>query len=196
MYLAHWRHFWLARLFEIARCKERALEEYRRALRFNPRFAKALNKIGFLLASENRFAAAEENFAEAVRVEPDDAYAHFNLGFVREKLRKREAAIEAFREAVRLRPTLDRGWYGLGMAHAALGEHPDAARAFDEAARLQPMNPHAWYALGMAHHHCHNPDKVKEVIEYLFRFDPVMSRRLIHDAGRSDLAHLVKDLMV
>ena len=66
--------------------------------------------------------------------------------------------------------------------------------ALQEAAALQPINPHAWYALGMAYHHSRNPDKVKDVVDHLFRFDPQMTRRLIHDAERSDLAHLVKDL--
>jgi len=65
-----------------------------------------------------------------------------------------------------------------------------------EAATLQPMNPHAWYQLGMAHHTLQHPDKVKEVALHLVRFDPRMTRRLILDAGRSDLAYLVKDLVV
>jgi hypothetical protein len=33
-------------------------------------------------------------------------------------------------------------------------------------------------------------------VRHLLRFDPRMTRRLILDAGRSDLAHLVKDLVV
>ena len=53
------------------------------------------------------------------------------------------------------------------------------------------MNPHAWYYLGMAYHTLHNPDRVKEIILYLHRFDPKMSRRLIADSQRSDLSYLV-----
>ena len=56
------------------------------------------------------------------------------------------------------------------------------------------MNPHAWYHLGLAQHALHRPDKVKEAIEYLHRFDPKMTRQLIQDTNRSDLAHLVADL--
>ena len=58
------------------------------------------------------------------------------------------------------------------------------------------MNPHAWYQLGMAYHTLRNPEKVNEVVMHLLRFDPKMTRRLILDTGRSDLAHLVKDLVV
>ena len=102
----------------------------------------------------------------------------------------------AFRNATRLNPKIDRAWYGLGLSLAALDQHEAAAAALHEAATLQPMNPHAWYQLGMAHHTLHQPDKVKEVALHLLRFDPRMTRRLIQDAQRSDLAHLVKDLAV
>jgi tetratricopeptide (TPR) repeat protein len=97
---------------------------------------------------------------------------------------------------VRLNPKLDRAWYGMGLAYAALGQHADAAQALQQAATLQPMNPHAWYNLGMAYHQLHQPDKVKEVVKHLHRFDPKMTRQLIRDAERTDLAHLVKDLRV
>ena len=196
MNLELWRHYLAARVLEVLGRKEQAVVQYRAALAFNPHFARALNSIGFILASQSHFAAAAEHFERALADALPDGYAHFNLGFVREKLGSHRAAIEAFREAVRLRPTLDRAWYGMGMAHAALGEHKEAAQALREAATLQPMNAHAWYALGMAYHHSREPDQVKQVVEHLFRFDPLMTRRLIHDAARSDLAHLVKDLVV
>jgi hypothetical protein len=61
---------------------------------------------------------------------------------------------------------------------------------------LQPMNPHAWYHLGMAYHTLHNPEKVKEVVMHILRFDPRMTRKLIVDSKRSDLAQVVKDLVV
>jgi len=58
------------------------------------------------------------------------------------------------------------------------------------------MNAIAWYALGMAHHAARNAERFTEVLHHLHRFDPVMTRRLIQDSGRSDLAHLVSDLRV
>ena len=190
-----WRKYLLARFLELANRPEAALEAYRAAVRINPRFAKAHNAIGYLLAKQGRFSPAEEHFAAALRVEPDPV-GYFNLGYIRDKLGRHAEAIEAFKEAVGRRRSLDRAWYGMGLAHAALGQHVQAAAALEEAATLQSMNPHAWYALGMAYHHCRKPDKVKEVVEHLFRFDPLMTRRLIQETERSDLAHLVKDLVV
>ena len=80
------------------------------------------------------------------------------------------------------------------LAQAALGRHREAVRCLSETTGLQPMNGHAWYALGMAWHHSREPDKVKEVAEHLVRIDPQMTRRLIQETGRADLAHLVAHL--
>ena len=58
------------------------------------------------------------------------------------------------------------------------------------------MNHHAWYQLGMALHATGNGERFEQVVMHLLRFDPKATRRLILDTGRSDLAHLVKDLEV
>lgn len=191
-----WRHYLRARLFEMLGKDQRAAAEYQQALQHNPRFARAASGLGYLDARQERYHEAARWFQTSLDIDPNNANVQFNLGFIHDKHGQREEAIAAFREAVRLNPKLDRAWFGLGLANAALGRHAEAVAAFQEAAALQPMNAHAWYCLGMAHHHSHDPDKVKEVIEHLFRFDPVMTRQLIRDAERSDLAHLVHDLKV
>ena len=81
-------------------------------------------------------------------------------------------------------------------AHAQLGQHREAAEALEQAAKLQPMNPHAWYQLGMALHTLGNTARFEQAVMHLLRFDPKMTRRLIVDSGRSDLAHLVQHLVV
>lgn len=196
MNFEQWRHYYRGYFFEIFKQPAKAIEEYRIALRHEPRFAKAAACIAVLSASQGRFEEAERYFLEALRISPDDAEMRFNLGYVCDKQRKYEEAIAAFAEALRLKPKIDRAWYGMGLAQAALGRHEEAARSLEEASSLQPMNGHAWYAFGMAQHHLHNPDKVKEIVLHLHRIDPLMCRRLIQDAERSDLIHLVKDLAI
>jgi len=196
MNFEYWRHYLRARLSERLGRLDAAAEEYRLASRLEPGDARLRNSLGFLMAQKQRWGEAVQYFSESLRLNPGDATVWFNLGFAHDKRGELEKAVEAFGEAVKLRATLDRAWYGMGMAYAHLGRHAEAVKALDEAATLQPMNGHAWYALGMAHHATHNPDKVKEVIEHLVRFDPRMTRQLIQDAQRTDLAHLVKDLVL
>ena len=86
------------------------------------------------------------------------------------------------------------------MAWASLtpssGSTAKPREALEQAATLQPMNHHAWYQLGMAHHTTGNTARFEQVVMHLLRFDPKMTRRLIVDTGRSDLAHLVQHLVV
>ena len=150
-----------------------------------------------MLASLERYAEAESYFAAVLRAEPGNAAAHFNLGYTYDKRGLYAKAIAAFGEATRLNPKIDRAWYGMGLAHAQLGQHEEAARgaargrhaAADEPARLVPAGHGATIR-------CATPKRWTKWSMHLLRFDPRMTRRLILDAGRSDLAHLVKDLVV
>jgi len=191
-----WRHYYRGYFFELFKRPGRAIDEYKCALDHEPKFAKAAACIAHLCAAQEQYDEAGRYFQEALRLSPSNAEMRFNLGYVYERQRKYEQAIAAFEEALRLKPNIDRAWYGMGMAYAALGRHEEAARALEKASNLQPMNGHAWYAYGMAQHHLHNPDKVKEIIMHLHRIDPIMCRRLIQETERSDLVHLVKDLMI
>lgn len=191
-----WQHHLRARLFQLLGKDNLALEEYRLTLQAAPDFARAASAIAFIHAGRGDFAAAATYFREALRITPDDAVMLFNLGFACDKQGATSEAIEAFKSAIQLNPKLDRAWYGLGICHAKLGDHAAAAQALHEAAERQPMNPHAWYALGMAHHHLHEPERVKEIVMHLHRFDPIMTRHLIQDTERADLTYLVADLVV
>jgi tetratricopeptide (TPR) repeat protein len=196
MAMEHWRFYVQGWLLEWINRRDAAIAAYRAALRLKPDFHRATNRLAYLLASLGRYAEAEPHFKTVLLDDPGNAVAHFNLGFTYDQTGRFGDAIAAFSAATRLNPKIDRAWYGMGLAHARLGQHEEAAAALHEAATLQPMNPHAWYQLGMAYHTIHRPEKVQEVVMHLLRFDPKMTRRLILDAERTDLAHLVKDLMV
>ncbi len=191
-----WRHYCRARLYEILGDHERALTEYHEVFRRDPGFRKAANALAWRYASAERYTEAIRYFSEALKLEDKDAEAHYNLGFVYAKNQQPREAIECFRSAVELRAVLDMAWYGMGLAHAVLGEHREAKEAFERAARLQPMAAPAWYQLGMACYHAHDPDRLHQVIHHLNRFDPKMARRLILETESTDLAYLVKDLVV
>lgn len=191
-----WRHYLRARWFGILRKHDNATREYQLALRFDPGFRKAANALAYHCAQSGRDAEAIRYFQDVLRMESRDADTHFNLGFVLARNGQHRGAIESFRAAVGLNAVHDRAWYGMGLAHAILGEHREAMNSFDEAARLQPMGAPVWYQLGMACHHAHEPERVRKVIRHLNRFDPRMARRLILETGSTDLAYLVKDLVV
>src|SRR5258705_788113 len=192
----HWRHYLRGYALELFGRNAQAIEAYREAARVKPDFLRPVNRIAYLLASEERYAEAEPYFQAVLRANPGNAVAHFNLGFTYDKRGQYDKAIQEFREATRLNPKIDRAWYGLGLAHAQLAQHREAAEALEQAATLQPMNQHAWYQFGMALHMTGNRERFDQVVLHLLRFDPKATRRLIRDSGRSALAHLVAHLVV
>lgn len=196
MNFEQWPPYVRAHFFQFVKQPERALEEFRAVLAFNPRQWKAWASMAYLHAKQGRFEEAERHFMEALRHTPRNVEIQFNLGYVRNELKQHAKAIEVFKEVVELRPGFDMAWYGMGLAHAMLGDHTAAVDAFDHAARLQPMGSPIWYQLGMACHHAREPERVHTVIHHVNRFDPRTARRLILDTGTSDLAYLVKDLVV
>jgi tetratricopeptide (TPR) repeat protein len=196
MRIEYWRRYLRARAYELLRRPDAALSAYREIAALEPDNPRVLNAMGYRHAMRKEWQDACRCFTAALAATPRDPIAYFNLGYAEESLGEYEAAMAAFSKAVELNPKLDRAWYGLGMCKARLGRHADAVQALTEAATLQPMNGIAWYALGMAHHANHSPEQLVEVVKHLHRFDPVMTRRLIQESGRSDLAHLVHDLRV
>ena len=189
----HWRHYargWLLHFF--AR-EDSAFEAFSQAFRIDPKDVKSARHLAAIAANKQRFDVADKWFVAALELTPDDGPNWFNLGFVRERAGRSRDAIAAFAEAVRLMPTLDRAWYGMGLAHARLGGHAEAAAAFAKSVELQPMNAEGFYQWGMACHHANQPDQVKAIIGRLAGFDPKHALKLVKDAERADLAHLIPD---
>lgn len=187
------RHYLRGRLFTRLKRLDQAVAAYEAALALAPDDVRVLRALGYLHGERGEREAAEGYLRRALALGPD-AVGWFNLGYLLDQSGRREEAIAAFGEATRLDPRLDRAWYGLGLAHAASGQHEAAVAALEQAAQLEPRNPHIWYALGMAQHHAGAPDKVEAVARHLLRFHPLVCRKLIQDTGRSDLAHLVREL--
>ena len=191
-----WRHYIRARALEMVGQHQLAMAGYRDALAADPSFRRAANALAYRAGLSGHTEEAIDAFERVLRIDGRDPVAHFNLAFVYAKAGQQRKAIERFRSAVGLSAKLDRAWYGLGLAHAGLGEHREAMEAFEQAAVLQPMAAPIWYQYGMACHHAHEPERVRKVIMHLNRFDPKTTRRLIVDAERADLAHLVEDMVV
>lgn len=187
----HFRHYARGWLLHFFGQEEKAFNEYAAAYRLRPNNAKAACSLAIIAARRKQFDVADKWFVEALRLMPDDAGMHFNHGYVLEQAGRPADAVAAFGEAVRLNPALDLAWYGLGMAQARQGEHAEAAAAFAKAAELQPMNGEAFYQWAMACHHANQPDQVTVIAKRLAGFEPKRAMKLIKDAERPDLRHLV-----
>jgi len=189
----HFRHYARGWVLHFFGQEEKAFNAFAAAYRLRPNNAQTARHLAHIAARRQQYDVADKWFVETLRLEPGDADSHFNRGFILEEAGRSREAIAAFAEAVRLKPSLDRAFYGMGLAHARLGEHAEAAAAFARAAELQPMSGEVYYQWGMACHHACRPDEVTKVVKQLIGFDPKRAMKLIKDAERPDLVHLVPE---
>lgn len=187
----HWRFTVRGVLMEWLRRPEQAIAAYADAFRANPHDVQAARSIAWIHAQQKRWLESLIWQEKALALVPEHADTWFNLAYAQEQSGQREAALASFQRVTALKPEHDRAWYGIGMMYAHQGDHAAAAAALQTAADLQPMNDPTWYALGMAHHHNADPDGVKRVVEHCVLHSPVTARRLIQEAGRADLMHLL-----
>jgi tetratricopeptide (TPR) repeat protein len=73
---------------------EEAIEQFRRALRIDPRFAEAHNNLGVALAKQGRLVEAIAEVREALRLKPDLTEANVNLARMEANLARAGSATD------------------------------------------------------------------------------------------------------
>jgi tetratricopeptide (TPR) repeat protein len=84
--------------------REEAIQEYREAIRLDPKNAKAHYNLGFALAVKGEREEAIQEYREAIRSDPKDAKAHYNLGVALQAKGQLNEAIKEYRAAIDLDP--------------------------------------------------------------------------------------------
>jgi len=83
---------------------ELAIEHYRTALRLEPGYVNAHNKLGRLLADRGDFRGAIHHFEEALKFKPNHADVHLNLAIALARQSRLKEAARHLREAIRIKP--------------------------------------------------------------------------------------------
>ena len=120
-----------------------AIENLRRAVELNPKYADAHFHLGTALAESRRWQEAVTAYQTAIALPtltvPD--FAHQNLGLALYHLKRYQEAEEALRFALSLDPTLQAAYYHLGLLYAAEGRREEAKAAYRQAVRLGAESP-------------------------------------------------------
>lgn len=127
----------LLRARELFRRKDWAAAEQacRRALREEPKNARAYELLGMIFAAQERFESAEEPLRRACELAPGDELACYYLGRNEYALSRYEESRKVLERALRRAPDSDRIKTGLGLTLEALGRSAAAERYLADAAR-------------------------------------------------------------
>jgi len=128
----------LANALRRAGFDDRALAEFREAVRLAPRSAEAHTSLGAALARQGRLEEATEALQTAVRLTSDNYDAHYNLAHVFMRTGRMTDAIVHMTQAVRLNGSDARLRSDLGAALATVRRYDEAIEQFEAALRLDP----------------------------------------------------------
>ncbi len=134
-------HDYMGSTFADAGDLDRAIAEFREALRIRPGFVEANCDLGAALDKRGDTDASVACLREALRSRPDDAKVHLNLGAALVHQGHVDEAIDLYREAIRSHPEFANLHFNLGVA---LLHQRMVDEAIDELTRAVELRP--WYA--------------------------------------------------
>jgi len=151
-------HFSAGRLFEKQGRYNQAIEQYRKAVQLNTRFAAAYNRLGLCYMKLGRYADAAAALTKGVAVQPKSAYLRNNLGFAYLIQRDLPRAEKCFREALQIKPAFARARMNLALT---LVYQQRAQEALSHLMMLSAEHV-AWYNLGQMLLAADKPAEAKE----------------------------------
>jgi serine/threonine-protein kinase len=131
--------------------KERAEEEFKKALDLNPNYATAHHWYAWYLAALGRSSEALREISKARELEPLSLIINTEFGAILYFTGQYEEEIQHYRQALEMDPNFALAHLHLGFAYLSDGNHDDALRELTTAVKLSNANPTMIAALGSAY---------------------------------------------
>lgn len=126
---------------------QKAVTEYREAVRLAPRFAPAHYGLGDALGLAGAYEEAIAEFKSAIILKKDDAVAHHDLAVTLGRIGKFDDAISEYRVSLSLAPGDPKHHYDLGLALLQVNRYQDAVGEFQRLTELDPSYPDGYLKL-------------------------------------------------
>jgi len=124
-----------------------AIEQFRAAVKANPKEPNVHFGLGYLLWAQNQFEEAAKQFQAEVDNVPNSAQALAYLADANLKLNRPEIALPLLEKAIRVSPQMAMPHLDLGILYADAGHTGEALRELRLATRLAPSDVKAHYRL-------------------------------------------------
>lgn len=160
--------YWLGRVDYDERRFQRALESFEQAIRIEPDFVRAHDRVGQCQQALGDFCSAERAHKRAAalnqaRADPSP-WPPMNLGTLLLRLDRAEEAIAPLRDAIGYHKRFGLAHYKLGRAYDRHGDLDRAVAHLQRAAELAPDNPKPHYALGRIYQRAGEEDRAQAAL--------------------------------
>jgi len=150
-----------------AQNRSEAEEEFKQALKSNPRSIDAATELAELKRSQSKFDEAIDYYAQAEKTGPLNYEIAYGLGACYTYKQEYSTAIEWLRKAVALAPDSAAGRFALGNALFQSGQFNAAIPELDASLRLEPRMKQAYFLLGRAYSKLGRQEEAKAALKKL-----------------------------
>ncbi|HZP04826.1 MAG TPA: tetratricopeptide repeat protein [Terracidiphilus sp.] len=142
-----------------------AMEEFRAAVKADPKAPNAHFGLGYLLWSQNQFEEAAKEFQAELANVPENAQALAFLADTDIHLGKPEEALPLAEKAVQIDPSNPKGHVDLGILYADSGRQQDAVKEFKAAIKVAPDDQDPHWRLARLYQAMGKPEEAKVEFE-------------------------------
>src|SRR5262249_9240896 len=137
---------------------DKALDEYQKLLKANPRDSEAYNDLGYGYYNRAKYEAAEQNLRKAVEFNPKNKHAWANLGLTLAQVSRYDEALTAFEKVVSKPQAL----CNIGLIQIGQGKIMEARDSYAFALKLEPGLQRAQLALQSLNGPGRGPARISE----------------------------------
>ncbi len=117
-----------------------AIDEFRKALRLNPRLAVAKCQIGYAQLAKGDWAEGEREFSQALELDPEYGNALYGMTLVSSQKKDMDKAISYLEKSIKAGPALADRYLQLGVFRLAKRDAAGAMTAWSEGLKADPKN--------------------------------------------------------
>ena len=107
-------HYSLGHAYQTRKQVDKAIKEYKTALKIQPDYFDAHVNLGRAYVEQNNYSEAVYEYRKALELKQDRAILHYNMGIVYDKMREDKKALLHFKKALELQPDYHEVYSALG----------------------------------------------------------------------------------
>jgi len=146
---------------------DEAIEQFKKVIEINPRYAIAHNNLGIAYTKKGMLDKAVYEYEQALAINPRHERAHYNLGVVYFKQGDFDRAIDKYKSTLKINPNHAKAYCNLGNAYNKKGLWENAITEYKNALAINPRYAEACNNLAVIY--CYRKRDLKLAVEYCKR---------------------------
>lgn len=130
---------------------DQAIDEAQKAIKIDPDFAQAYNKLGDYLIKKGKVNEAIAAYRKSIEANPEHQNSHFDLGCSLAMIGEYDLALDSLNKAYELKPSQSEIHSHVGRIHLMKGETSEAIDCLNQALEADPEDIMACFTLACAY---------------------------------------------